>query len=88
MMGFASIVTASGELIFGLAAGAKEEKQPDDVCDANASLIAAAPELFSALQALLACPELADCDPADKELETEIAERAARAALAKAGEKQ
>lgn len=34
------------ELIFGLAAGTDDEKQPDDVCEANARLIASAPVLF------------------------------------------
>jgi hypothetical protein len=51
---------------------------------ADASLIETAPDLLAALEALLACPEIADCDPRDKDPETQIAERAARAAIAKA----
>ncbi len=47
-MGFSAIHGPNGELIFGLAAGSAEEKRPDDVCDANARLIAAAPELYEA----------------------------------------
>lgn len=48
---------------------------------ANAAMAAAAPDLFDALQALLHCPEIADCDPRDKDDDTVLAERKARAAL-------
>ena len=41
-------------------------------------------DLVAALRALLACPEIADCDPRDKDAETQVAERAARAAIARA----
>lgn len=51
---------------------------------ANAVLIAAAPDLLAALEAMLATPEIADCDPRDKDEETRVAERMARAAIAKA----
>ena len=40
--------------------------------------------LVAALKALLACPEIADCDPRDKDPETQVAERAARKAIAEA----
>lgn len=48
-MGFSEINDADGNLVFGLAAGSGKEKQHDDVCEANARLIAAAPELLKAL---------------------------------------
>ena len=51
---------------------------------ANAKLISAAPDLYEALELLLATPEIADADPRDKDEETQIAERKARAALRKA----
>ena len=44
-MGFSQITGPNGELIFGLAAGSIDEKQPDDICKANANLIAAAPTM-------------------------------------------
>lgn len=50
--GFSKITGPSGELIFGIAAGADHERQSSDVCDANARLIAAAPELYAALEAI------------------------------------
>jgi len=52
-MGFSAINGPSGKLIFGLAAGSVAEKQPDNVCDANARLIAAARELLETLQAMI-----------------------------------
>lgn len=51
--GFSTIRGQNGELVFGIAAGGAEEKQPDNVCEANASLIAAAPDLLEALEAFL-----------------------------------
>ena len=42
--------------------------------------------MVTALEALLRCPEIADCDPRDKDQETHAAERAARNALALAKE--
>lgn len=42
--GFTALHDSSNKLIFGIAAGGAEEKQPDDVCEANMRLIAAAPE--------------------------------------------
>ena len=47
--GFSSIRDADGNLVFGIAAGGEDEKQPDDVCAANARLIAASPRLLEAL---------------------------------------
>lgn len=41
-LGFSAIHGADGALVFGLAAGSEKERQPEDVCDANARLIAAA----------------------------------------------
>jgi hypothetical protein len=49
--GFSEIRGADDVLVFGLAAGGDRERQPDDVCAANARLIAAAPDLLAALQA-------------------------------------
>jgi hypothetical protein len=51
--GFSSITDADGKLIFGIARGDPDETQPVPVCEANARLIAAAPELYEALNALL-----------------------------------
>lgn len=48
--GFSAIRDAAGKLIFGLAAGSHDEKRSDAECDANARLIAAAPEMFEALK--------------------------------------
>ena len=39
-------------------------------------------ELVKILKAFLACPEIADCAPEDKDPDTQVAERAARAAIA------
>lgn len=51
--GFSEVRGADGTLVFGLAAGTKEEKQPDAVCDANCRLVAAAPCLFAVAESLL-----------------------------------
>lgn len=48
--GFSLIKGPNGELIFGLAAGASEEKRSDEECEANAALLAAAPDLLAALK--------------------------------------
>ena len=48
--GFSEIRGPNGELIFGLAAGGEKERQPDEVCEANAALIGAAPDLYEALE--------------------------------------
>ena len=56
--------------------------------DANERLIAAAPELLDALQALLVCPDgyccCSDCDPGKPDPEHTGECREARAAIAKA----
>lgn len=53
--GFSSIKQAETDaLIFGIAAGDPDEKQSDDVCEANANLIAAAPDLYSDAEFLCA----------------------------------
>ena len=52
-MGFSEIRGGSGELIFGIAAGGPSEKQSDEICTANARLIAAAPKMAEALERLL-----------------------------------
>jgi len=49
-MGFSQLIGRDGAFIFGLAAGAPSEKQPDDVCEANARLISAAPTMLEALR--------------------------------------
>jgi len=46
--GFSSIKGGDGKLVFGIAAGAPDEKRPDSECEANARLIAAAPDLDAA----------------------------------------
>ena len=51
--------------------------------DEIATLRAQRDELAAALRAILNCPEIADCAPEDKDPDTEIAERAARALLAR-----
>lgn len=51
--GFSKITDQHGALIFGIAAGSDEERQPPEVCEANARLIAAAPDLLSACKAAI-----------------------------------
>lgn len=58
-----------------------EDQRHGDHC-ANASLIAAAPDLYAALDDLLRC--MADCVFADKDPEMDVAEHNARAALTRA----
>jgi hypothetical protein len=81
--GFSEIRGGKGELVFGLAAGSVDEKQPDEVCEANARLIAAAPDLLSIVERFVALPG-GSWHPerhAGEEAELRIA---ARAAIAKA----
>ena len=59
-LGFSEIRGGNGELIFGIAAGSGEERQPDAVCEANGRLIAAAPDLLAALEEWL---QPYDCPP-------------------------
>lgn len=58
--GFSKITGPNGELIFGIAAGSADEKQPDDVCTANATLIASAPDGYEL--ALKVAEHFADTD--------------------------
>ena len=51
---------------------------------ANAKLMAAAPDLLEALEAVLMCPSIHDVYGEDKDEETHAAERLARAAIKKA----
>jgi hypothetical protein len=51
--GFSAIRGAKGELVFGIAVGGAESRQPPEVCEANARLIAAAPALYAALERAL-----------------------------------
>lgn len=51
--GFSEVRDAEGRLVFGLAAGTRDEKQPDDVCDANGRLIAGATDLHAVVVELL-----------------------------------
>jgi hypothetical protein len=85
-MGFSAIYGPSGELVFGLAAGGAEEKQPDNVCDANARLIREAPAIYAALAALVErhsdLVSSGDCGFWDAEDEDTM--KIARAALARA----
>ncbi len=81
-MGFSAIHGPNGELIFGLAAGSADEKQPDDVCAANARLIKAAPDLYSALDWLLEQPPEHDLDGKAEKRERAAARKAAIDALA------
>ena len=50
--GFSKISGPDCQLIFGIAAGGPDEKQDDETCEANAHLIAAAPDLYEALDRL------------------------------------
>jgi hypothetical protein len=43
--GFSKITDAADNLIFGIARGDPEEAQAEDVCEANARLIAKAPDM-------------------------------------------
>jgi hypothetical protein len=52
-MGFSVINGSDDKMVFAIAAGSPEEKRPDDECEANARLIAAAPEMLEALKVLL-----------------------------------
>ncbi len=84
--GFSAITTATGDLIFGLAAGAPDEKQSDDVCEANARLISAAPDLLADLQDMLEtfgllAGDVTDPDQSDQEL---VLVKRVRATIAKA----
>lgn len=47
-MGFSEIRGPHGELVFGIAAGSENEKQPDHVCDDNAGIIIAAVNAYRA----------------------------------------
>lgn len=58
--GFSKITGANGELIFGLAAGSAEEKRSDEECEANALLIAAAPDLLKFLVAWVESTDLSE----------------------------
>jgi hypothetical protein len=49
-MGFSAIHGPDGQLVFGIAAGSADERRPEAVCEANANLIAAAPEMYEALK--------------------------------------
>lgn len=52
--GFSAIRTVKDNLlIFGLAAGSEEERRPDAECHSNARLIAAAPEMYRALEDMI-----------------------------------
>lgn len=62
--GFSAISGPAGELIFGLAAGIGEEQRSAEECEANANLIAAAPDLYEALAKILDGVE-DEFDPAD-----------------------
>lgn len=61
----------------------KRGSRPDEAC-ANARLIAAAPKLLAALQAMLNHSCVADSAAEDKDEEDHAAERLARAAVAEA----
>jgi len=52
--GFSELRDRDGNLIFGLAAGSAEEKQPDDALEAAAHLIEASDTLYDALEKLQA----------------------------------
>lgn len=40
--GFSKITGPNGELVFGVAVGAEEERQPEEICEGNARLFEAA----------------------------------------------
>lgn len=87
-MGFSEIRAAGGELVFGLAAGSEAECQDVPTIEANARLIAAAPDLLASMKEvsdmLMARPDItAKLHPLFGFAEKAIFERAA-AAIAKA----
>lgn len=51
--GCSAIRGPNNKLVFGLASGLPHEKQHDEICVANARLIAATPDLLDALENLL-----------------------------------
>ncbi|MCB7127913.1 MAG: hypothetical protein J3T61_00040 [Candidatus Brocadiales bacterium] len=77
--GFSSIKDVNGALVFGIANGADHEKQPEDVCEANAALIAAAPALLEALRHI----ERMGAKFTDRGQPIKDAEKLAHAAIAK-----
>ena len=83
--GFSAIRGRDGQLIFGVAAGDNSERRPKLEIEANARLIAAAPDLLEALRQMLAafqCDMDSYADDPDA-WQHEVWE-AARAAIAKA----
>jgi hypothetical protein len=81
-MGFSEIRGPVGELVFGLAAGSDDEKRSDDVCNANARLIAAAPDMLDALDHVEAV--LSIVEPRSDKAEYLNCLEQVRAAIAKA----
>ena len=80
--GFASLRDGNGALVFGLAAGDADERQPADVCAANASLLAASPDMLEALKSVAAYWDVTgfgDCEP-----DCDCLDQAVKRAIAKA----